>query len=507
MEASEIMDLVNEVERDLPVDAWTIDGVRVWPLIRMQTARELLVKSRAPVTAPASRTSFPRRLRDLIGCQWRGVHTGLTDSDKRRRGLQRAGALFLSNGISFVALQGKYYESYCDPLRELLESQGVDSAMLTPRDKFLVPRHSPSRFIQPALDRIRLKNLLRAPLRRVDETLPGFEVFTARIRGVMQGCEPGLPALRRSASLIGDFADFFDAVIVRVRPRLCFLVCYYWLVGFGLLLACRRHGIPSVDIQHGVQGDVHLAYGRWNRMPRAGFELMPSWFWCWSEAEVEAIRRWSDGSEGSHRAIAGGNLFLDMWRSDRGALAADSDRSIQGKKAMLRADHDILVTLQPYLLTEQFVRLLRDVMADSGGRRRWWIRLHPSMLAERARVKAMFQGRANAEIDLATDLPLYALLRHVDAHVTQISSVVLEAEAFGVGSVVCWPDAMDLYRPQARAGTVLYAASAGDLHQALQRQCAARLPVERVAAEGAGKLLAARDSLRTLVSSARRAGG
>jgi hypothetical protein len=119
----------------------------------------------------------------------------------------------------------------------------------------------------------------------------------------------------------------------------------------------------------------------------------------------------------------------------------------------------------------------------------------------------MFRGCANAEIDLATDLPLYALLRHVDAHVTQISSVVLEAEAFGVGSVVCWPDAVDLYRPQARAGTVLYAASANDLGRALQRQCAARVPVERVVAEGAGKLLAARDSLRTLVSSAGCAGG
>jgi hypothetical protein len=388
-------------------------------------------------------------------------------------------------------------------MRELLESQGIDSAMLTPRDKFLVPRHSPSRFIQPALDRIRLMNLLGAPLRGVDETLPGFDAFTARIRAVMPGCEPGLHALRRSVSLIGDFADFFDAVIARVQPRLCFLVCYYWLVGFGLLLACRRHGIPSVDIQHGVQGDVHLAYGRWNRVPSAGFELMPSWFWCWSDAEVEAIRRWSDGTQGVHRAIAGGNLFLDMWRSDRGPLAADSDRSIQGRKATLRADRDILVTLQPYLLTEQFVQLLRDVMADAETRRCWWIRLHPSMLAERARVKAMFQGRANAEIDLATDLPLYALLRHVDAHVTQISSVVLEAEAFGVGSVVCWPDAMDLYRQQARSGTVLYAASADELTKALQRQCGARVPVERVAAEGARKLLAARDSLRTLMSSAR----
>ena len=38
------------------------------------------------------------------------------------------------------------------------------------------------------------------------------------------------------------------------------------------------------------------------------------------------------------------------------------------------------------------------------------------------------------EIDAATDLPLYALLRNVDVHVTECSSVVIEAEAFRVSA-------------------------------------------------------------------------
>jgi hypothetical protein len=87
----------------------------------------------------------------------------------------------------------------------------------------------------------------------------------------------------------------------------------------------------------------------------------------------------------------------------------------------------------------------------------------------------------------------------VDAHVTQTSSAVLEAEAFGVSSVVCSVEGPDLYRPQVRSGTVVYADSAELLRETLDRQCARRVPVERMAADGARKLAAGHESLLALM--------
>ena len=79
-------------------------------------------------------------------------------------------------------------------------------------------------------------------------------------------------------------------------------------------LSCRRFGIPSIDIQHGVQGDYNAGYGRWLRVPVAGYELLPSIFWCWSKDEADSIEKWSQKVQASHKAIVGGNLFLDLWR-------------------------------------------------------------------------------------------------------------------------------------------------------------------------------------------------
>jgi sugar phosphate isomerase/epimerase len=90
-----------------------------------------------------------------------------------------------------------------------------------------------------------------------------------------------------------------------------------------------------------------------------------------------------------------------------------------------------------------------DLIRESPSAWRWWLRLHPCRLHEREEIRSVLteRGLHNVLLDQATDLPLYALLRHMDVHLTEWSSVLLEAESFGVPSVVTHPGADLAFSP------------------------------------------------------------
>ena len=91
-------------------------------------------------------------------------------------------------------------------------------------------------------------------------------------------------------------------------------------------------------------------------------------------------------------------------------------------------------------------------------------------------------------VDEATRLPLYALLRHMNVHLTEISSTVLEADQFGVPSVLCHPTGVDYYAPLARGA--IGAFTAPDIVAAIETQLKRRLSRRAVATIGADRLAA-----------------
>jgi hypothetical protein len=82
-------------------------------------------------------------------------------------------------------------------------------------------------------------------------------------------------------------------------------------------------------------------------------------------------------------------------------------------------------------------------------------------------------GARDFDIDNATDLPLYALLRHVALHVTESSSTVIEAAGFGVPTVLWGRLDAESFASYIASGWVLPAEPA-DVPGALDRQLAAR---------------------------------
>jgi hypothetical protein len=103
----------------------------------------------------------------------------------------------------------------------------------------------------------------------------------------------------------------------------------------------------------------------------------------------------------------------------------------------------------------------------------YWFRLHPVNQAARAKEAKRILGPLGVDLGLlefATEVPLHALLRQMDGHLSVgLSTVVTEAAAHGVPSIACGREAPDFYRAEAAAGMLLVATTPPEILAALHR--------------------------------------
>ena len=448
MTNEEIVRLLRLIEAEVPVERWVVGDVHVWPLFRAQLAIDnfFMYRRAAPTGARTNGASVGSRLLSRLPVEplqnvarnaVSYARARVEDSAANDR-LREVDALLYSDGVSFLRLEGTYFERFCDPIRERLARQGRSSLMLTPLGRYHHPRSAPSIFVQPRLDVAQLKGALVSRLRRRhDYELPGF-------RDAMRIARASFPnAVLRDEANLGRGADYIasyqavhERMLDRARPRAVFIVSYYGNEAMALIRACRRRSIVTVDLQHGTINDAHWAYAHWSRVPARGFDLLPRWFWVWSESEAEAIRSWSARTNGSHAPIVGGNLFLRAWSDGTLTVAAAIDARIDTIMADVPSGlSHVLYTLNGFE-TEVELGTIREAISRSKGRLFWWVRLHPVAphakdLVERALRAAQVGYRVESG-----ELPLYALLRRMHVHVTEASSTVVEAAQLGVPTIL-----------------------------------------------------------------------
>jgi hypothetical protein len=451
--SSDLMGVLAELEGRFPVEEWQVSGLHIWPLLRQRWFfREWAahyVQPGAPAAGSASSGFFAQAAAGALAAaqaNWR-------DPAGHDRAIVRRDLVFLSDGVSFARLGGQWVERFCDPLIALANRRGLTSALWTPLHKYHQPRFTPSRFVQSSVDGANLWGALRGRLWPPDAVLPGNVAMAQWLAG--QGFGSG--ALSR-AKVVSDacrlrgVADRFKRMLDRVRPRLAFLVSFYGVEGMSFVLACRECGVPVVDIQHGVQGELHPAYAAWKMPPdRDRHALLPDRFWVWSDWERNVIERWSAGT--GHAAVIGGNPWMDLWRKgSRWTGVGEALAQAQGLRDRAHGRPIVLVTLQFGLSPAEQLEPLANLLQAAGTRLCFWVRLHPAMLERRAEIRARLRSDATVELDECSDLPLQALLPHCDLHLTHSSSTVIEAAQFGVPSVLTTAYGGELFAPLVAAG-------------------------------------------------------
>lgn len=485
------MALINEAEERFPVSEWTWNGIHVWPYVRIRLNYDLIRLSQAKYVV-SRRDGWVRRtmrhaeymvggLAGHLRAKWRDAEM----SDV----VHPADVLFLSDGVSFSQERGKWLERFCEPIAEQLRRDNVSGLLLTPLHHYYIPRNAPSVYIQSSLDAAAAYGLLafRASQRAANWSLEGYEELPVWLNQRTNGASLcGKKWLKRSMIIVDAITKRFVDLIQKVRPRLVMQVSYYSTIGMACNVACRKLGVPVFDIQHGVQGELHVAYGRWRNVPETGYAMLPRYFWCWSQDEAETIHRWAGAHSRRHQALVGGNPYLAMWRKGDSQIVSECDRHL--KSIMPAQRRRVLVTLQFGFATETELGNLLEAIRQTINECDWWVRFHPTMeMDEREEASRLFMsaGLSREHLDLPSSLPLYALLRHVDVHVTHSSSTVIEASHFGVPSVIVSAFGAELFPAYIRSGVAYLASGAKAIVEALR--CSERRAVTNEASYALGE--------------------
>lgn len=466
----EFVEWIRAVEADFPVRSWRVRGIHAWPLIRLS-----LYSSTFQSGSPAhSLGAGWRRLGANVGrglAAWARAYAG--DSRANRRPWEPADAVFLSSSIGRRPLvDGKRYDVRAGPFVELLGHLDARSLVweMSPFGDYNVPRHPPSFLVQPHL--IGLRAACQAlPLGDDGVALERYDGFLASVRDAgLRFAHADVQRIRRDVHYLRRLADKFAGWLRRSRPRLGF-VANTGLTEQAFCLACRELGITSVEVQHGVQGDLHPSYGSWFAVPPEGWETRARVFWSWDEESAAAINRWAASAPDRHVAINGGDPWREMWMDDSGELSRRIDQLIDERKRASGATRHILVTLSSQ--GDVLPTAVLDAVRSSPPAWRYWFRLHPVNQAARRVEAERILGPLGMDLGLlefATEVPLHALLRQMDCHLSAgLSTVVTEAAAHGVPSVACGREAPDFYRAEMVAGMLLVATTPSGVLEALHR--------------------------------------
>ena len=466
----EFVEWMRGAEADFPVTSWRVRGIHVWPLIRLS-----LSASTFHLGSPGhSLGAGWRRLGGNVAQGLAGwAKTYISDGRANRRPWEPADAVFLASSVGRRPLvDGKRYDVRSGPFVELLTRFGVRPLVweMSPYGDYNVPRYTPSFLVQPHL--IGLRAACQAlPLGNDRVELERYDRFLARVRDTgLRFAHADVLRIRRDLLFLRRLAAKFAGWLRRSRPRLGFVA------GTGLpeqafCLACRELGITSVEVQHGVQGDLHPSYGSWFAVPPEGWETRARVFWSWDEESAAAINRWAVCAPDRHVAMVGGDPWREMWLDDGSELAQSAGELIEERKRAVAGERHILVTLSSR--GDIVPAAVLDAVRSSPPNWRYWFRLHQVDQAARRLEAARALGPLGVDLELmafATEAPLHALLRHLDCHITvSLSTVVTEAAALGVLSIACGREAPDYYPAEMAAGMLLVATTPSEVLAALHR--------------------------------------
>lgn len=464
MNVYEAFDFWHDLEDKFPVDRWQINGISIWPLIRIQLG---FMSSAYQHNEKGNSLSKWIRYRNKIAKLFNDRINLLINDNKHCQKLCRADLLFMRDmcGRNVVLPDGTLFDHNIDPLQYKLQKNGFVSfnfeqvGNIEPR----LPRWSNSFLIDSFILRCILKKNLYKYIKKKVYQVEKYDEFLEKLS--LHGVDVSIVSLENLANrvlFISNMSNWFEKKLMAIKPRVVILTCWYSDEKMALALAAHKLNIPVIEVQHGIAagGRCHPQYYTWMKMPDNGYELMPDYMWVWDKSDYDEMIPWATNSM---RPFIGGHPMNLIWSDTENKLSHYYQEKYEQEYGFDKPT--ILVTLQwGSVYPQWFIDYINEHEEYN-----WLIRLHPVVDDyERDFMKKIYV-RENIKKDSPATFPLEILLKNVNLHVTLSSSVVLDAVAFGCHSIVMNDDGINKYGKQLDSGMASYAGNRIDFHYSVQK--------------------------------------
>jgi hypothetical protein len=440
---AELLGALLAIERSMPVEHLQVDGAPLWPLIRIVAGSRAVLPQMQRPSQPSKRSHW-----QVLVLMFRGWLQELAIARHPRGRL-----LFFSDRIYQAQTAKGWVDRFAEPLIDPARASGKDSLLLVRTKRHNAElMHRDGLHIQDIGRMLALKDLVHWRKRRVPfSSLPfGTEIGRSIAHSLGDDVADHLGKAVHSYRM---HLRTYRKLITSLRPEHTFVTCWYTIENMAVAQACHEHGIPCTDLQHGVQGQAHLAYGHWVTEKVHSWTCMPSSFWCWDEASAQHIRSWA-GTEGP-KVFEGGSPWFEAKHGNVDTVDVQ--------------DRCILFTMQP--VDRPIPDHLAEVIRHTDQQEKWVFRCHPST-ERHAEIVRYWAAREHLSdrvcVEMPATVPLSRSLARARIHITLYSSVILEAAMMGIPSIALDPYARSIYPELVDQGLVIQAHSVSELLKGLE---------------------------------------
>lgn len=435
MDLIKIKNILDDIEDKYDVEKWYIDDISIWTIQRIYFATLLQNEGVALI-----KQNMINRICSHIKILLRNIFFYFRDYKKNDCSKNENVIFFgYNHNRNFQLKNGEYYNIHMDPFMDLCKENDYTVKLFenNPSCTLRYPRYSPSVLTYLSFRILKIKSVFFSKCTLKKTSLPRYELFLKEME--RKGLSVKLLSIKDLALnvyYINQVRKYFIKMINKKTVKIGICVDSASLEGKAFILACRDIGIPAVEIQHGVIGESHYAFGSWKC--KNGYTVLPDYFWCWDKYAAKVINSWAGQTNGKHRALVGGNLWHYLWRVGNKSFVRDYDKffyDLKKKSIMESQCKVILLTLQPRIAYDEFVY---DMIAKTKEKYWWIIRLHPTMAnkSDIYNIQNKFGQFKNVYIDIGDKIPILIWLKNIDLHVTFDSSVIIEAASWGVKSII-----------------------------------------------------------------------
>lgn len=422
----DIKDYILNIENDFPVNKWKIDGVHLWPILRIRLFFYLIdkVENKQNKKEVNQIAATPRTFKQKLKIKIRSYLNVLQYYYWKQK-LPQKDYIFVGSDAHRVNYKGGRFNRFFDVL---IEKENLKSNSLYleygPELDNQYNAELVYKFNKPLKGFVHLNKQIESK----DKSFSGYSDFLYHLESnfLFENFVENYSEKTILYWFDTRFAPkilFFKNVLLKIQPKEITVLCYYSEDIFALIAAANQLNIKTIEMQHGPQTDIHLSYGSWSVIPKEGYDVLPRTFWCWDNYSKTVLDKWIKKNK-LYQVEVKGNPWVDYWKKNNSTY---------------KYSDFILYSLQPNPIThgQLFIPEMIELIKESNCL--WFIRLHPRQLNQMSLIKELLE-RENilnlVNLEDATKDALPVLLANAKLHITHFSGATLEAEFFGLKTIL-----------------------------------------------------------------------